>query len=241
MLRSVPSVTKIDDECEVQKFAPDHINSSIKIIFANSKHTALFHFNFLQQTFPTTTTSQIKCKRGFVKLQITLIYKVYCFLLFSFLRLLYIPEFRLNKLNDGHLGVVTLAGHGSQNSGVTAGAFGISFGGGLEEGVDEVLVVDPSEGLSASVEVAALAELDHVVDVLADGLGPDEGGLDAAVADDLGGEGAEEGLALVGGLAELGHSLAVAHHGEVSSAASGDVSGFEGGHGGSGEGASTDA
>ena len=160
------------------------------------------------------------------------------FLFFDF----YISQkFRLNKLNDGHLGVVTLAGHGSQNSGVTASAVGISFGGGLEEGVDEVLVVDPSEGLSAGVEVAALAELDHVVDVLADGLGPDEGGLDAAVADDLGGEGAEEGLALVGGLAELGHSLAVAHHGEVSSAASGDVGGFEGGHGGSGEGASTDA
>ena len=179
---------------------------------------------------------------GFLKLQITLIYKFYCFLLFFFISSIIISQkFRLNKLNDGHLGVVTLTGHGSQNSGVTAGAVGISFGGGLEEGVDEVLVVDPSEGLSAGVEVAALAELDHVVDVLADGLGPDEGGLDAAMADDLGGEGAEEGLALVGGLAELGHSLAVAHHGEVSSAASGDVGGFEGGHGGSGEGASTDA
>ena len=107
--------------------------------------------------------------------------------------------------------------------------------------MDEVLVVDPAEGLPAGVEVAALAELDHVVNVLADGLGPDEGGLDASVADDLGGEGAEEGLALVGGLAELGQSLAVAHHGEVSSAASGDVGGFESGHGFAGEGASTDA
>jgi len=176
-------------------------------------------------------------QRGFLKLQIY-IYKFILFLAFF----LDYPKLKvLHKLNDGHLGVVTLTGHGSQNAGVATVSVGVSVGGGLEEGVDEVLVVDPAEGLPAGVEVAALAELDHVVNVLADGLGPDEGGLDASVADDLGGEGAEEGLALVGGLAELGQSLAVAHHGEVSSATSGDVGGFEGGHGLACEGASTDA
>ena len=76
----------------------------------------------------------------------------------------------------------------------------------------EVLVVDPRERLTARVQVPPLPQADHVVDVLAHGLGTDGRGLDAAVANDLGGEGAEEGLALVGGLAELGQALAVAHH-----------------------------
>lgn len=40
--------------------------------------------------------------------------------------------------------------------------------------------------LAAGVERPVLAEGDHVVDVLANGLGPNHGGRDATVTDDLG-------------------------------------------------------
>lgn len=138
----------------------------------------------------------------------------------------------LHELNNGHLGIVTLSGHSSQDAGVTTGTVGITLWCCLEQGMDEVLVVDPAQGLSAGVEVTALSELNHVIHVLTDGLGADEGGFDSAVADHLSGQGSEEGLALIGGLTKLGHSLAVTHHGEITLAASDDVGGFEGGHGG---------
>ncbi len=53
-----------------------------------------------------------------------------------------------------------------------------------------------------------------MIDVFTYGPGTDEGCFDTSVADDLGCEGAEEGLALVGGAAEFGDFFSVAHHGE---------------------------
>ena len=53
-----------------------------------------------------------------------------------------------------------------------------------------------------------------MIDVLSHRLGPHGGGLDASVADDFGGERAEEGLALIGGFAEFGHAFSMADHGE---------------------------
>lgn len=46
---------------------------------------------------------------------------------------------------------------------------------------------------------------------LTHGLGACVGGLDAAVADELGGEGAQQGLPLVGGLVQLRDALPVPH------------------------------
>ena len=46
------------------------------------------------------------------------------------------------------------------------------------------------------------------------GLGSNEGGFDTAVADKFGGEGAEKGLALIGGFAEFGNASSVANHGQ---------------------------
>lgn len=50
-----------------------------------------------------------------------------------------------------------------------------------------------------------------MVYVFAYGLGSDEGGLDTAVTNDFGGEGTEEGFALIGGLVEFGDAFAVTH------------------------------
>lgn len=80
-----------------------------------------------------------------------------------------------------------------------------------------------------------------MIDVLAHGLGADGRGLDASVTDDFGGEGAEEGLALIGGLAEFGELLSVTHHfegGRFGGVGAGGGGGFHyGGDVGSGEGA----
>lgn len=51
-----------------------------------------------------------------------------------------------------------------------------------------------------------------MIHVLAYSLCTDEGGLDASVTDDLGGECAEECLALISGFSELGKFFSVAHH-----------------------------
>lgn len=79
-----------------------------------------------------------------------------------------------------------------------------------------------------------------MIDVFANRLGTNEGGFDASVTNDFGGERAEEGLALIGGFAQFGEFLSVAHHGEGGRAGGGAGGGGEGGvvgHGGAGEGA----
>ena len=93
----------------------------------------------------------------------------------------------LHQLENRHGRVVTLSRHSPENPAVASVALGVAVGGVLVESVDELLVVDEAHGLTTGVEGAVLGELDLVVDVLSDGLGADEGGLDAAVSDHLGG------------------------------------------------------
>ncbi len=73
-----------------------------------------------------------------------------------------------------------------------------------------------------------------MIDVFAHGLGADGGGFDPTVTDDFGGEGAEEGLALIGGFAEFGHAFAVTDHGE--GGATSTAAGRSGAAGGMGDG-----
>lgn len=80
--------------------------------------------------------------------------------------------------------------------------------------MDELLVVHPGERLAPGVEIAALGELNHVVDMFANFLGSGSGGRDSAVADGFGGQAAKQGLALVGGKAQLFEPLAMANHGD---------------------------
>lgn len=54
-----------------------------------------------------------------------------------------------------------------------------------------------------------------MIDVFADRLGSHQSRLDASVSDRLRGQGAEQGLALIGGLGQLFEALAVAHHGQL--------------------------
>jgi len=62
------------------------------------------------------------------------------------------------------------------------------------------------------MQIPPLSKSNHVIDVFAHGLGPDGSGLNTAVTDDFGGECAQQGLALIGGLAELCEALSVTHH-----------------------------
>ena len=146
----------------------------------------------------------------------------------------------LNEFDDGHLGVVPLPWHGPEHPRVPPRPVGVPLRRRLEERVNEVLVVDPPHGLPPRVQVPPLPELDHVIDVLPDGLGADGGGLDPAVADDLGREGAQEGLALVGGQPELGETLPVSHHREGGGLVAGGGDGGGRGDAGAGEGTQGD-
>jgi len=135
----------------------------------------------------------------------------------------------LHQLDDGHLGIVTLPGHGPQHACVPSFPVAVPLWGSLEEGVYEILVVHPAEGLTACMKIATLAKLDHVVNVLPDGLGPNEGGLNPSVPNDLGGEGAEESLALIRRFSQLGNFFAVAHHRHIPTGLASDARRF--GHG----------
>lgn len=117
----------------------------------------------------------------------------------------------LHELDDAHWSIIALPWHSAQDASVTSISFSISLRDLFEERVDESLIVDISERLSPGVKRAVLRERDHVIRGLADSLCTGMGGLDATVSDQLGGESAEKGLALVGGLVQLRHALAMTH------------------------------
>jgi len=71
-----------------------------------------------------------------------------------------------------------------------------------------------------------------VINVLPDSLGADKSGLDTSMTDNFGGEGAEEGLALISGQTELDKLFSVTHHYEAGAVGgSSDGRSGEGGHG----------
>lgn len=80
----------------------------------------------------------------------------------------------------------------------------------LKQRVHKLLVVHVAEGLAAGMKRAILGKGDHVISGLADLLRPSEGRLDLAVTNQLGGEGAQQSLALVCSLVELAEALAMA-------------------------------
>ena len=116
----------------------------------------------------------------------------------------------LNEFNNTHRCVIALPRECSQNPGIATVTIAIAIGDLIEEGMHELLVIDVSKGLPSGVQRAILGEGDHMIGGLAHGLRPRVGGLDAAVADELRGKGAQQGLALVGRLVELRHALPVA-------------------------------
>lgn len=63
-----------------------------------------------------------------------------------------------DELDDRHLGVVALPGHGVQDSAVTAVAVAVPLRARLEEGVHELLVVHVSERLQGSKEARGAVE-----------------------------------------------------------------------------------
>jgi hypothetical protein len=118
----------------------------------------------------------------------------------------------LHKLNDGHLGVVTLTGNSSQDTGVSSLAVSITIWSGFEERVDELLVVDPGKGLTTSVQISSLSELNHVVDMFSHRSCTNQSGLDASVPDNFGGKSTKQSLSLISGLSQLVESMAVRNH-----------------------------
>ncbi len=120
----------------------------------------------------------------------------------------------LHKLNYSHFGVVTLPWHSSQHTSVTSIAIPITVRCGLEQRMNQILIIHPCKSLTSGMQISPLSQLNHVIDVFADSLRSHGGGLDASVTDDFGGQGAKKGFALIRRFSELSHPLSVTHHGQ---------------------------
>mmetsp|Transcript_21750 Transcript_21750/g.36819 ORF Transcript_21750/g.36819 Transcript_21750/m.36819 type:complete len:379 (+) Transcript_21750:306-1442(+) len=122
----------------------------------------------------------------------------------------------LHQLNVAHLGVVTPAGVGWKDTSVSSLTVTVPLWDAFEESMHKLLVIDVTHSLAAGVQRAVLGQSNHVVHVLAHGLGTHDVCLNATMTEQLGGQRTHQSLPLVGRLAQLGQLLAVRdHHGNL--------------------------
>ena len=103
----------------------------------------------------------------------------------------------LHKLNEGHGGIVTTARHGADDSCVASFTLLVPARSISKDGVHQSLVIDESKCLSAGVQGPSLRQRDHVVNILAHGLGTGLCGLDSSVPQQLSGQATQQGSSLV--------------------------------------------
>jgi len=82
---------------------------------------------------------------------------------------------------------------------------------GVEEPVDGLGGHHVAEGLAARVQIALLAQGDHLFNQRTDGLGLGQGGLDAVFDEDGGDQIAQQGATMAGVASELESCIAMAH------------------------------
>lgn len=102
----------------------------------------------------------------------------------------------VDELDDGHLGVVTVADAGLQDAGVATGAVGDLLGNLAEEFVDGLFAVEVAEDDAAVVGGVLFRAVDDGLDIDAERLGLGHGGLNAFVHDERGGHVGEHGDAM---------------------------------------------
>jgi hypothetical protein len=78
--------------------------------------------------------------------------------------------------------------------------------------MNKILIVDPSQGLTAGVQISSLSKLNHVINVLSDCSCTNQSGLNTSVPDNLSGKSTKQSLTLISGLAELVESMSVGNH-----------------------------
>lgn len=77
--------------------------------------------------------------------------------------------------------------------------------------MDELLIVDVAQSLTAGMQRAVFSKSDHMVSPLTHGLGSGVRGFDTAVTNKLGGKSAQQGLALIGRFIQLRNALSMSH------------------------------
>jgi hypothetical protein len=120
-------------------------------------------------------------------------------------------SFSLYQFNNRHFSIVTLTSDGPQNTAISTITFSVSVRSSLKERMDELLIVNPSHGLSAGVQITSLTQFNHMVDVFSDRTSTDQGCLDPAMSDNFCRKGPEKGLSLIGWLTQLLEPLTVRH------------------------------
>ncbi len=115
------------------------------------------------------------------------------------------------EFDVGHLGGVAFADAGARDAEVATLTRAVARSDDGEEAIDRVRRHHVGEGLAAGVDIAFLAEGDHLLDEGTDGLALSDGGLDAVIDDDRGDEVAEDGAAVARVAAEFEACIAVTH------------------------------
>ena len=115
------------------------------------------------------------------------------------------------KLDDGHRGAVAMTETGLQHAGVAAFAGLVAFRDGREQLADDLLIAQIGDGLTAGVQVAALAEGDQLLGHRAKVLGLRQGGLDLLMLQQGNGEIGEKGLTGRAGAVQLATAHTMTH------------------------------
>src|SRR5690606_34744548 len=117
----------------------------------------------------------------------------------------------IDELDDRHRGVVAVTEARLHDAQVPAVALRITRRDGLEQALDDALVADLGDNLTASMQVAALAQRDELLDDRAQILRLFERGDDLLVLDERHGEVGEHRLAVAYAAGEATAFETVAH------------------------------
>ena len=117
----------------------------------------------------------------------------------------------VDEFDVGHAGAVAATGSEFDDPGVSAASVFEAGGDVIEESAQDFAVGEDGGGLSAGVEVAALAERDHAFGEGTDGFGFGFGGDDGVVPEEVGDLVAEECVAVGAAAAERASGFAVSH------------------------------
>ena len=119
--------------------------------------------------------------------------------------------FGAEELNEGLFRSVALLEAGADDAQIAALAVFVTRRNGVEEPVDGLGGHHVAEGLAARVQIALLAQGDHLFNQRTDGLGLGQGGLDAVFDEDGGDQIAQQGATMAGVASELESCIAMAH------------------------------
>src|SRR4051794_10503229 len=119
--------------------------------------------------------------------------------------------FGTEEFDECFLAAVALAEAGADDAEIAALAIAVTRSHGIKQPRDSRVGLQEAERLAARVQIALLAEGDHLFDVRANSLGFGHGGLHAVFHEDGRNQVAQQGATVAGVASELESCIAMAH------------------------------